>query len=362
MNTLLDDLFLAGLLQDIGILAFFALLPEDYAAAFSAASSNTDLLETEREVFGVGHDELGSVLLETWELPSYIPTACRNSHNPPAEAQSAIDACVAVSGYIADYFLSSQDQKKIEIATDMAAAYLDLDEYALVEVLESMQSELHPVEELFEITILSPTLLAGIVSEAREMVAVRTMVKLRELEDKVQHDGLTGAHNRAFFNDIFQHEFLLSVQKEMPLSLAMIDIDNYKSFNDTYGHIAGDGVLVAVAQAISDQIRQTDILCRYGGDEFVLVLPGTTLSAARIILSRIRESIAAIVHKPDSTNAIHITASIGLAANMDKEKSFKVQSELLEAADRALYAAKYAGRNRVVEWNPTLTTHPRKNG
>lgn len=136
----------------------------------------------------------------------------------------------------------------------------------------------------------------------------------------------------------------------------MIDIDNYKTFNDTYGHVAGDGVLVTIARAITEQIRQTDILCRYGGDEFALILPGTTLSAARHTLTRIMESIAAIAYKPNEVNTIRITTSIGLAVNMDKEKSFSTHREMLEAADRALYAAKHAGRNRIAEWNPSLTS------
>lgn len=354
MDRMLDDLFLAGLLQDIGILAFHALLPEDYPSVFSHAADHNALLQTERETFGIGHDELGASLLEYWKFPEYAPAACRSSHVVPDVTNIGINECVAASGYITDYFLSQDKKEKIDETIRVTEAYLGLDEHALIEVLEAMQNDLHHIEELFEITILNPLHLNNIITEARELLTMRSMIKVRELEDKIQHDGLTGAHNRAYFDSAFQNEFQFSIQRGIPLSLAMIDIDNYKTFNDTYGHIAGDGILVAVAKAITDQIRQTDIFCRYGGDEFALILPNTTLSAARHILTRIMESIATIAYKPNDTNVISITASIGVVTNMDKEKSFDHQSEMLEAADRALYAAKYAGRNRVIEWNPAL--------
>lgn len=356
MSRILDDLFLAGLLQDIGILAFHALLPEDYPSVFSLADNHNALLAAERETFGVGHDELGAALLEYWKFPGYVPAACRYSHTAPGKPNAGINECVATSGYVTDYFLSQDRKEKIGEVTRIAEAYLGLDEHALIEVLEAMQNELQHVEDLFEITILNPAHLSSIVTEARELLIVHATIKVRELGDKIRHDGLTGAHNRAFFDETFQNEFQLSIQQGSPLSLAMIDIDNYKTFNDTYGHVAGDGVLVTIARAITEQIRQTDILCRYGGDEFALILPGTTLSAARHTLTRIMESIAAIAYKPNEVNTIRITTSIGLAVNMDKEKSFSTHREMLEAADRALYAAKHAGRNRIAEWNPSLTS------
>ena len=359
MNRMLDDLFLAGLLQDIGILAFHALLPEDYPPIFSLAVNHSALLAAEREAFGIGHDELGAALLEYWKFPSYVPVACRNSHNEPSIPNIGVNECVATSWYVTDCFLSQNKEEKIDETIRMAESCLNIDEHALLEVLEAMQKELHHVENLFEIKIMNPIQLGNIVTEARELLTVRAIIKIRELEDRIQHDGLTGAHNRSYFDETIRNEFLLSSQRELPLSLAMIDIDNYKTFNDTHGHIVGDGVLVSVAKTIMDQIRQTDILCRYGGDEFALILPDTTLSAARSILTRIRESIATIDFKPDEANTIHITVSIGLAVNMDKEISFNTHTEMLDAADRALYASKSAGRNQVTEWNPSLTSSPR---
>jgi diguanylate cyclase (GGDEF)-like protein len=360
MNNQLDNLFLAGLLQDIGILALYAILPEDYPQIFTAAASHDALYHIEKKTFGIGHDQLGSALLERWKLPDYITHACKSSHNASDTARPGINECVAASGYITDYFLAPDEKEKINQAINAVRTYLGLDELALMEVLEDMKNELHDVEELFEISIARPTHLSGIIEQARELLTMQTLTKVRELEDRAQHDSLTGVHNRSCFDETLQREFLLSVEQKQPFSVAMIDIDHFKNVNDTYGHMAGDEVLVAVAKAISSKIRQTDdILCRYGGEEFAVILPGATLTAACIILTRVKESISAIDYKLDTGASIHITVSIGLAVNMDKEQTFDTHSHMLEAADCALYAAKHAGRNQITEWNPSLVSHTR---
>lgn len=357
MHNLLDDLFLAGLLQDIGILAFYAILPETYPQIFSSAPDHAALYKAEKEAFGLGHNELGAALLGRWKLPAYIAEACANSHDQSNPAQPGINECIAASGCVADYFLAPGEQKNIDTAIHAAKAYLGLDGHALMAVLEDMKNELHHVEELFEISIINPAQLNSMIEVARELLTMRTLIKVRELEDRVQHDGLTGAHNRAYFNDTFQQEFLHSNQNNLPLALAMIDIDNFKLVNDTHGHIAGDGVLAAVVKSIASQIRHTDILCRYGGEEFALILPDTHRMAAHAILERIKANIAAIAYELDSGCIIHITASIGLAVNMGQTPTFSTHRDMLEAADCALYAAKHGGRNQVMEWNPSLVTH-----
>ncbi|MDT8363633.1 MAG: HDOD domain-containing protein [Nitrosomonas sp.] len=357
MDRLLDDLFLAALLQDIGMLAFCALLPDDYLATIATANDHDEVYNMERDKFGLGHDELGAALLAYWKLPGYIIEACEHSHHMAGSNQPGIKECVAASGSIAEYFLTPGDETKIITAINAIDSNLGFDKLALMEVLEDMKNELQHVEELFAISILSSGQLNSIVDEARELLTTRTLVKIHELENKVQHDGLTGAYNRSYFDDALCSEFLFSYQQETPLSLAMIDIDHFKIVNDTYGHIAGDGILVAIVKAISAKIRQTDLLCRYGGEEFALILPGTSVNDARHLLARVQENIEAIAYKLDSGHIIKVTASIGLAVNMDREKSFENSRKMLEAADCALYKAKHAGRNQIVQWNPAMVSH-----
>ena len=352
----LDDLFLAGLLQEIGILAYSAMMPKEYSPVFSSTTDHDLLLKTEREVFGAGHDELGHALLKQWHIPDYIAICCISSHGQPEpkELGPTLQSCVAVSRYLADYFLKPSETENLSLLIEAAQSWLDLDNTTLTEVIDIMESGLSSVEDLFEITIHDASEIDGILAEAKELLTVHNLAKLKELEEKSQRDGLTGAHNRSYFDDKLQREFLLSQRNNIPLTIAMIDLDHFKNVNDTYGHVVGDSILVSVVCAIFGQIRQDDTLSRYGGEEFTLILPGTSLADSRNLISRLKDNIAAIAYKLEDNNSVNVTTSIGVAAYMDDTTNFQEPKDMIIAADAALYAAKNAGRNKIVEWNTSL--------
>lgn len=348
----LDDLFLVGLLQDIGILVYSTIMPDEYALVFSSTNDHDTLLEKERETFGTGHDELGYTLLRQWHIPDYISLACLTSHGQPEpkELEPTLQACAAASRYLADYFLTPSDPGKLSKLSQTARSWLDIDEATLVEIIDIMAAGLNAVEDLFDISIHHSSEISGILTEAKELLTIYSLSKVKELEEKSYRDGLTGARNRSFFDESLNREFLLSSQHQIPLTVAMIDLDHFKRINDTYGHIVGDGILVAVARTILGQIRQDDTLCRYGGEEFALILPGTTLAMSKNITQRLKEAIAAISYQPEDNLVISVTASIGVASYMDSKTQFKHPEDLIRAADSALYVAKNAGRNQVAEW------------
>ncbi len=351
-----DDLFLAGLMQEIGILAFDSMMPEEYAPVYASAANHDDLVKAERATFGTSHEEVGYALLKRWGLPDYIAMSCLASHGKPGplDADSLISGCVAVSGYIADYFLKPKAEDVIDNVLEAAKAWLDLDKAALSEIIDIMKINLHSVEDLFDISIFHPAELTGIMAEAKELLEMHNIVKVRELEERSQRDALTGAYNRGFFDNALQREFDLSDRQGLPLTLAMIDIDHFKSINDKYGHPVGDAILIAVVREIFGQIRQDDTFARYGGEEFTVILPGTSLLSSAKLLVRLKDSIAAISHVHEDGSIIKVTVSIGVVANMDGGERFEHQSDLIRAADQALYAAKYAGRNQIVVWNKSL--------
>jgi len=147
-----------------------------------------------------------------------------------------------------------------------------------------------------------------------------------------------------YFHASLLEEIERSVKYRRPLSLIMLDIDNFKIFNDTYGHSAGDVVLVNVAKIIKESIRQMDIAARYGGEEFALILPKTEINEAIIVAERIRETIEKCAVNYENKKLM-VTASIGLTqydADMDK-----MRNSFLDRADRALYLSKENGRNIV---------------
>ena len=175
--------------------------------------------------------------------------------------------------------------------------------------------------------------------------------------DLASTDALTGVPNRRAFNETLVTEWHRATRYALPVSLALIDIDFFKDFNDTYGHVAGDAVLQQVATALSLSVtRPEDCFARYGGEEFVTLLPGTPLSGAITVAERMRRAIfdLGIGHSGSLLGAI--SASIGVACITPGPAS---ESEtLLKAADTALYRAKRSGRNRVVAQNYRSNTPP----
>ncbi len=174
----------------------------------------------------------------------------------------------------------------------------------------------------------------------------------RAMETLAMHDTLTGLLNRRAIHDRALSELnrLRRGTANAPLSVIMLDIDHFKSINDRYGHEAGDRALQAVSELLSAQLRSYDGLGRWGGEEFLMLLPGTGLAEALAVAERIRANLAeARPALPDGTQ-VSLTASLGVAALADTSAGAAGEQwldDLVRAADRALYRAKSAGRNRV---------------
>ncbi len=171
---------------------------------------------------------------------------------------------------------------------------------------------------------------------------------LAEVEKENKHlrslsltDELTRLYNYRFFTIQLEIEIARTQRTGHSCSLMMIDLDNFKLLNDTYGHVAGNNFLVEVARTIGQKLRPIDILCRYGGDEFAVIMPATGLFDAMRIGQRLRESMSRIPWKMDEA----VSASIGLAEY--QPDSTQEASEFVNMADRALYEAKKNGKNRI---------------
>ncbi|MEL7451233.1 MAG: diguanylate cyclase [Pseudomonadota bacterium] len=177
-----------------------------------------------------------------------------------------------------------------------------------------------------------------------EMVLLSLALASRvgELQRESVTDALTGLFNRRSFDEKIKEEFLRSQRYGQPLSIMLIDADNFKEYNDKYGHNYGDVALRAIADELSNTARQIDRVCRYGGEEFVILMPSTNREEAQTVAERQRKHIEAMKLPKGS-----ITISVGLATFTDG--SFHSITEFVEAADKALYAAKRRGRNRVEE-------------
>lgn len=165
----------------------------------------------------------------------------------------------------------------------------------------------------------------------REQIASRT-------------DSLTGVFNRRYFFELIEYEFAASRRYRRPLSIVMFDIDLFKRINDTYGHQVGDEVLRHVARVVRNQLRESDVLSRYGGDEFVLLLPNSDEREAAAVLRRIHRKIRSSKYLVEGKSPIDVTISAGIAS---WQPGMESPTQLIRSADEALYSAKGAGRNRM---------------
>ena len=180
---------------------------------------------------------------------------------------------------------------------------------------------------------------------------VNTQAELKRNRDYMERisylDGLTGIANRRKFNEFLEQSWNFAKRQLLPISLIMMDIDFFKAYNDTCGHLEGDACLIQIAQALAKAaVRKTDLVARYGGEEFVCVLPGTSLENALIVAEKLRQSVMAlqIPHHHFTAGSV-VTISLGVSSMIpEKDAPYK---HLIQAADAALYQAKEGGRNKV---------------
>ena len=155
-------------------------------------------------------------------------------------------------------------------------------------------------------------------------------------------DALTGTHTRRHFFDLAEVECGRSSRHQRPISVALLDLDHFKLVNDRFGHHVGDEALRLVAETVRDKLRRHDLLGRYGGEEFALLLPETPLAGATLVVERIRQAVAALAFE-HQRSLVTLTISAGVVFRRAEEPL----ATALERADAALYAAKDQGRNRV---------------
>ncbi|MGD9823242.1 HDOD domain-containing protein [Desulfobacter sp.] len=194
---------------------------------------------------------------------------------------------------------------------------------------------------------IEPGLFSSIAIVANELgLALENASAYKKAKSASLHDGLTGLLNRMAVDELLKKSFLTAVSENIPFSVAMIDVDHFKRFNDMFGHQAGDSVLRQIAKTLMKVSRPTDHVGRYGGEEFIVVLNDTGPAKAVVYAERIRQEIEHLGHLlSDRFPGLGLTVSIGISRF---ENDIKNHDALVSKADKALYRAKEAGRNRVV--------------
>jgi diguanylate cyclase (GGDEF)-like protein len=359
-----DDLFLAGLLQDMAVLAIDR-VHRDFYKDLSLMSSHPDWVAYELERLGRDHSFYTALMLRSWNLPERICKGIEYSHEPEQLDVKADDGkfarCLSLGGDLADATLAADRAEAVRTLARRATSMLGLNDEQFASVVDRTRKMIPEMEQLYETIIIDSDDADGLLAEARELLAVRNLHAIREvtalqattsvllskteeLEDSSRRDPLTGALNRLWLERLLDTEFTQASVFGRPLSIAYVDVDRFRLINEKYGQQVGDDLLRACAQTLQRCVRGSDMIARYAGEEFMVVLSGTDQPIARQVGDRILSAIRAIVH-PDHPTA-RITVSIGIATCTTQQR-FAGLAAYLEAADHALYAAKLRGRDRL---------------
>lgn len=256
---------------------------------------------------------------------------------------------VVVSNQMEEAELGSKSVLDFELRSLMAVPLLTRDRQVGVVYVDSRQARgLFNQDDLQILTALAGYIANAIETAHAMQLELQRKALERDLErafEQATTDALTGLKNRRFLEERMAEELERSRRTGRPLSLLILDVDRFKSVNDTYGHQTGDRVLHAVAQAIASTVRTIDLAVRYGGEEFCVLAPDTDGNGGLILADRIREAVEAMVIPLEGGGELRVTASLGVSEYKTHGTDAK---SLFAAADRALYTAKETGRNRVV--------------
>jgi diguanylate cyclase (GGDEF)-like protein len=225
---------------------------------------------------------------------------------------------------------------------DVAKVIRQKDELIGVPII-FLSTESDPLQRLFAMELGGDDFLQKPVTNEHLLASVRTRaLRFRKLRSYMLNDGLTGLFNHVSIKTLLEAEISRSQRQTKPLSFAMIDIDHFKVVNDTYGHPAGDRVLKNVARMLKKRLRKSDLIGRYGGEEFAIILPETDVKTAEKILNDVRENFSRITQQ-NANDQFCCTLSAGITQLIPGDSI----DRMISAADTALYEAKKGGRNRV---------------
>jgi diguanylate cyclase (GGDEF)-like protein len=362
-----EEVFLAALLQDLGMLAVDRIWPEAYAGITVFSLDHARIAQHEQNCIGTDHRLIGAALLGIWNMPANLALAVQHSHDPAAAGVEPDDRpfvrTVALAGELADVWLTGRSNEvALKRVGQLVHKHLGILPNRLAELFDTIREQLPVAESVFEMDLFDAAQMQDITDTAREILVVRNLHALSEVQDlqsktnrleeenvELKHestrDGLTNVFNRRYFEDALAREFDTASRHAWPLSVVFVDLDRFKQINDSHGHQAGDAVLVEVATLLGESLRDTDVVARYGGDEFVLLLPGVDASQA----DRVGQRLVAGAHGRMATTAegrkVEITLSLGIAT-CDSQHRFTSPKDLLAAADSALYHSKRNGRDR----------------
>lgn len=367
-----NDIFVSGMLQDVGVLIFFQNCTDIYMEVLSLKNSTeTPGHVIERQSLGMCHAELGGALLQEWGLPEsiYLPLFYHHRADcAPERYRTAVDLLNLADKISAIYHNSQSRNNVSEIFQTLTDNY-GLVEKEIKELIDAVATRANEVLSFFDLPGTEIKPLSEMLQEANQELgklncsyeqlvmdlkqakeeSSKYVCKLIDANKKYRElayrDELTGLHNNRYFQELMEKELERSRRYEHALSLLFFDIDSFKDINDNFGHLAGDEVLRRVAEQIVQIMRGSDIVVRYAGDEFAVIMPGTGRDGLEVFAERIRRSIEGMIISVEEAS-LQVTISVGGATFNGKNPQVDKRA-MFSAADKAIYQAKRAGRNQI---------------
>ncbi|MEM7229705.1 MAG: HDOD domain-containing protein [Planctomycetota bacterium] len=360
-----DEAFTCGIFQDIGMLAAIIGMGHDYVPALVQANNRHDKLPAiEKELFDYDHAEVGAGLAERWKMPDGIVTCVKYHHNPdaaPKEHRELVRA-VYLGRLIAEALIDPTQARMIREAQSLVSTWYGKLSQSMDEIVQQTATSASDFAQVLDKKIGSSPEVSELMLQAQQaqieqqIMAHRQVDELRQTNDDLEQaivtDGLTRVGNRKFFDRELEQLFIDARDNGRKVGLLFSDADRFKSVNDTHGHQAGDAVLVELAQRLDTVIGDNGLVCRYGGEEFAVILPDHDVEAAAAQAEKIRAAIEAVPfdlrHVDCEPDELKVTVSIGVSA-LDADAGLMVDApeNLTAQADEAVYAAKEGGRNCV---------------
>ena len=353
-----DDAFILGLLQDIGILILSYCMPKHYSLVLNEVGKNANIYpQAETQIIGINHQEIGEYLVKSWDLPNtfYLPIGYHHFPDKLPSAQSSVLKLTRIL-HLSSLFIGmlSDNNRAMDLWT-LKKTVNDFgfsNEINVIEIWDNICKQIQQIFPLFDLVVGKDEYLQ-IIENARaelsklsvEMINnyVQQSKEMEILKQQVIRDSMTQLYNHHHFRQLLQSELARAERYKRPLSLIFCDIDLFKSINDTFGHLAGDRVIKALASKFKMETRESDHVARYGGEEFAIILTETTIEDAKMIAERLRSEIESMVIT-FGDKSILTTLSFGIAGLTGNKKASI--DELISRADKALYRAKEKGRNK----------------
>ncbi len=367
-----DDIFVTALLQDIGMLVISLSKGKEYTKLLKEAqSTGTSLIDLEKEKYGFNHQQAGYALLVSWHLPNSISEPILYHHEPENSAEKCRESAeiIHLSNQLADIYNKTEtaedarliQQKLVAKFGKTEAQALDLLDTTAINSSEMIKTfDLDPEEikpyslllqeanaELGKLNLSNEQMILEMreAKEKAERLAHELQDANSRLKELVYRDGLTGLYNHRYFQESLDNEICRAKRYKSSVSLIIFDIDFFKKVNDTYGHPAGDLVLMNISSAVQSAVRPCDIVARYGGEEFAVILPETSAAGVKVFAARLRRCVEGIATLVDG-QLIYVTVSAG-ATTFNAEQTNVDKNKLIETADRGMYKSKQNGRNQV---------------